>query len=101
MAVGGTRAGGPRREPGGCHTVPGTVLVHPLGGLEVREKVVPLETTIDKIGGHPVSERRVNLANPLIGTLPPKAVSQTTDRFASGQFLELTDDQKLSRPAFE
>jgi hypothetical protein len=43
----------------------------------------------------------VNLGPPLVGGLPAKAVSHAMDRFAPGQFLDLTTDEKLSRPAFE
>jgi hypothetical protein len=77
------------------------ILVHPLGAFEVRQHAVPLETTIDRVGPHGVTERRVNLGAPTIGTLPVAAVSPTRDRFAPGEFLKLTDDEKLCRPAFE
>jgi hypothetical protein len=77
------------------------ILVHPLGAFELREHVVPLETQLDRIGQHPVTEPRVDLGAPTIGDLPARAVSETTDRFAPGQFLDLSDDEKLSRPGFE
>ena len=82
-------------------TVAGAVLVHPLGAFEVRQHVLPLETVIRHIGPNPVSEPRVNLGGPTVGTVDVAAVSATTDRFAPAQFLDLTDDEKLSRPAFE
>jgi len=81
------------------------LVVHPLGAFEVRQQVVPLETKIDRIGGNPVSEHRVNLGPPVIGTggvsVPPAAVSHATDLFAPGEYLNLTDDQKMARPGFE
>jgi hypothetical protein len=84
---------------------PGTV-VHPLGALEARQKVAPLETTIAHVGAHPVDTPRINLGQPTItanGQAGPtaKAVSHATDLFSPGNFLDLTEDQKLSRPAFE
>lgn len=82
-------------------TVAGAVLVHPLGAFEVRQHVVPLETVISHIGASAVSEPRVNLGGPTVGTVDVAAVSATADRFAPAQFLALTDDEKLSRPAFE
>jgi hypothetical protein len=82
-------------------TVENAVLVHPLGAFEVRQHAVPLETVIDRIGPHAVTEHRVNLSDPVIGANPIAAVSHTMDRFAPGQFLTLSDDEKLSRPAFE
>ncbi len=77
------------------------ILVHPLGGFEVRQRAVPLETDIDCVGSHPVSEPRVNLGAPQVNGHAVDAVSATTDRFAPGQYLKLSDDQKLSTPAFE
>ena len=81
-------------------------VVHPLGALEAREHQLPLETVIDHVGSHPVNVPRVNLGQPTLnpGTpqaRPATAISAATDLFAPGNFLALTDDQKLSRPAFE
>jgi hypothetical protein len=84
---------------------PATV-VHPLGALEARQSIVPLETKIDHIGAHPVVTERINLGQPAISAdgaagPPAKAISHATDLFSPGNFLDLTEDQKLSRPAFE
>jgi hypothetical protein len=81
-------------------------IVHPLGALEARQSVVPLETTIQHIGAHPVDTPRINLGQPAITAdgmagLTAKAISNATDLFSPGNFLDLTEDQKLSRPAFE
>jgi len=75
-------------------------LVHPLGSFEARQKAVPLETAIDRVGRHPASERRVNLGQPELGGVPVAAVSETTDLFAPGEFLDLSEDEKLSMPGF-
>ncbi len=77
------------------------LLVHPLGGLEVKQLKVPLETTLDRVGKARVSERRVNLAAPVVSGVAANAVSHADDRFAPGQFLELSDEQQVARPAFE
>jgi hypothetical protein len=77
------------------------LFVHPLGAVEAKQIQVPLETTIDRIGRSPVIAHRVNLASPLIGAAPAGAVSEVGDLFAPGQFLDLTDDERLSRPSFE
>ena len=77
------------------------LLVHPLGAFELRQKAVPLETTIDRVGRNPAAPNRVNLGQPRVGAADAKAVSAVTDLFAPGQYLNLTDDQKLARPAFE
>src|SRR5262249_40255533 len=79
------------------------VLVHPLGQLTVRERVVPLEIEITHYGASdPGTNRRfaidsVNLSGSELVTV----ASQIREKFACGQFFELTEDQKLSGPAFE
>ena len=77
------------------------LLVHPLGALEVRQQKVPLETDIDRIGSSSLTAKRVNLANPLVGSVPAGAVTQAQDMFAPGHFITMTQDQQAARPDFE
>ena len=79
------------------------VTVHPMGMFDVRQHAVPLETQITRVGASPVPQglRRVHLGVPLIDTMPAGALSEVTDLFSAGSFLDLSDDQKLSRPSFE
>jgi hypothetical protein len=79
------------------------VTLHPLSLFEVRQHAVPLETVITRVGAHPVPEgqRRVNFEVPQVGGRQAGALSPVIDLFAPGSFLDLTDDQKLSRPSFE
>ncbi len=79
------------------------VTVHPLGLFEVRQHAVPLETVLARVAANPVpeGERRVHLGVPLVNATPAGAVSAVSEQFAPGSFLDLTDDQKLSRPGFE
>ncbi|MFL5862993.1 MAG: DUF6603 domain-containing protein [Solirubrobacteraceae bacterium] len=82
----------------------GTVRVHPLGGLGVHERSVPLGLTIDRFGTAPVSgARRFSIGGAMVDGHPvdPTQITPITDRFAPGQFLALSDDQLLARPAFE
>ena len=82
---------------------PPPLLVHPLGLFEVRQHVVPLETVIARVGASPVApdETYVHFGLPQVNGVDVGAISEVTDLFSAGQFLDLTDDQKLSRPAFE
>jgi hypothetical protein len=84
------------------------VLAHPLGTLEVRQSVVPLERTLERFGSAvPSGARRFRITGATIGP----AVGATTggrvpvtglqDQFAPGQFRDLTDEQKLSLASFE
>jgi hypothetical protein len=82
-----------------------TLRVHPLAQLTVRQRVVPLNTTIEMFGNAPVAganqftlaPRRADAGD---GPLPLGS-SFTRDSFAMAQFQRLTDDEKLSRPSFE
>lgn len=79
------------------------VTVHPLGMFDVRQHAVPLETVITHVGANPVPEgqRRVYFGVPLANDVPAGVLSEVTDLFSAGNFLDLSDDQKLSRPSFE
>jgi hypothetical protein len=82
---------------------PPPLLVHPLGLFEVRQHVAPLETEIVRIGANPAAagETYVHFGLPQVNKVDVGAISEVTDLFSAGQFLDLTDDQKLSRPSFE
>jgi len=56
-----------------------------------------------RVGPSPVPEgqRRVHLGAPTVDGTPAGAVSAVTDHFSAGQFLDLSDDEKLSRSSFE
>jgi hypothetical protein len=80
----------------------GTLRVHPMGSLEVRQKVLPLDIELTRFGSArtpaPVrfSISRVRLDTEVADDLVP-----VEDHFAPGQFEELTDAERLSRPSFE
>jgi hypothetical protein len=77
------------------------LLVHPLGGVEMRQIKVPLEFQIDHIGKSPVTSHRVNLDSPLLGGIAAGAVSHVEELFALADFVDLSDDDRLGRPSFE
>ncbi len=82
-----------------------TLRAHPLAVLTVRQRVVPLNMTIDTFGNAPVSgANRFTLeprrADGSAGELP-LSFNVTQDSFGVAQFLRLSDDERLSRPSFE
>lgn len=77
------------------------ILVHPLGGVQMHQIKVPLEIQIDHIGKSPITANRVNIDSPLLGGLPAGAVSHVEELFALADFLDLSDDDRLSHPSFE
>jgi hypothetical protein len=79
-----------------------TVLsVHPLGTLTVKETVVPLDLPITRYGSAtPADGSEFSIGSVAIDG-QAEAIAPVQDYFAPGQFLTLTDDQKLSSPSFE
>lgn len=79
----------------------GTVLVHPLGRLEVRQKVVPLEQTITRFGNAVLQnfDRFEITAVTLNGS--PALHPGISDLFARGQYVEMSDEDRLSKESFE
>jgi len=77
------------------------VVVHPLAQLAVRQTVVPLGLTIEKFGeSEPAGEsffqvNSVKIGNANVTTTP------LTAAFAPGQFFDLSDAERLTRPSFE
>jgi hypothetical protein len=79
------------------------ILVHPLGQIELRQTVVPLNITIAKFGNATPSDATLftatavslNGASTALG-----AANTVTSEFADGQFFDLTDQQKLSEPSY-
>lgn len=85
------------------------VAVHPLGHIEARQNVLPLETEVTHIGsavvapagGAPGKERLTFGQPTLVGAGVMPSFTSIDDRFAMGQFLDLNDADSLARPAFE
>ena len=75
--------------------------MHPLATVTVKQGVVPLDVDVARFGqSTPSGDRRFGVLTVSVGDSveTPQSVE---DFFAPGEFLELTDDEKLSRPSFE
>ncbi len=85
----------------------GTLRVHPLGTLTVRQSVVPLNLTrdIDKFNDSPIAgARRFQVTRVAVGTgtgTGTESTSDVQDDFAPAQFFEMSDDEKIASPSFE
>jgi hypothetical protein len=81
---------------------PGVALfAHPASAVTFRQRLVPLGVEVSRFGGvAPAGARRITIDRVEIAG---RAVSGTPvlDAFAPGQFMEMTDDEKLSAPGFE
>jgi hypothetical protein len=78
-------------------------LAHPVGRLAVRQRAVPLGLRVERLGtrelvGGPQAVTVTTVA--LNGETRP-SFEYTTEQFSRGQFVTLTDDQKLTGPTFE
>jgi hypothetical protein len=77
----------------------GTIFAHPLGTIGVRQRVVPLDLPINRFAGTPLpSTRTLRVSVSLGGNAA--AGRPVRDAFPTGESLELTDDEKLSREQF-
>jgi len=85
-------------------TLPGAatgVLLHPLGTLTIKQTVVPLNFDISKFGPNaPAGAKRFTVTKINVGN-DQQTISFERDFFAPAQFIEMKDNQKLSRPSFE
>ncbi|MDN3358542.1 kelch repeat-containing protein [Actinomadura sp. DC4] len=78
----------------------GGLVLHPLGTLFVRQRALPLDVRLDRIGGRPARDgRRFGVAPVPDSGLD--TVSVTADKFAMAQYQDMDDAEKLSRPAYE
>jgi len=86
------------RVPGAGDTAP-PPLAHPLGSLEVRQELAPLNIAITRFGAAPLATPTTLSLSVVPGAQLSAAVKQ--DRFAAGEFFSRSEDQQLTMPAFE
>ena len=77
------------------------ILAHPLATLQVRQRVAPLDRTLDRFGSSvPSGAARFRITLATVGGVRT-TLTPLQDRFAAAQFTAMSDDQKLSAPSFE
>jgi hypothetical protein len=78
------------------------LLIDPIGGARLRERVLPLNRKLDKLGEAVLTgPNRFDITEVRVGGTKTERWNVTIDRFARAQFEELSDAQKLSIPSFE
>jgi hypothetical protein len=78
--------------------------LEPWSVLASSQRSVPIGMRLNRVGRHPVtpSPCTVSVAgDPLVGLLPGARWSPVREAFATGQFVDLTDDEALTAPDFE
>ena len=78
------------------------LVLHPRGTLTVRQRLMPLDVQLTHLGqaqlvGGPATYSITAATLGGAGT----TFADVTDEFAMAQYLDLTDDEKLSRPSFD
>lgn len=77
------------------------LVLHPVGKLHISQRRVPIDFKLDKVGNQlpsDVNRLFVDAAIPGGGSL---SVAKTEEKFAIGQYKNLSDSDRLSSPAFE
>lgn len=83
--------------PGGA-----VLLADPGGGLEVRQRVLPLGVRLERFGSaRPTLPDRFDVSLVKIGAFDAKGLASVDDDFAPAQFEDMQDDEKLTRASFE
>jgi hypothetical protein len=76
-------------------------VLHPLGTIRFLQRVVPLGLAIQRFGSAPVQGENLFQIDSVSIAGTPTTTDKVQDQFARSQFLNMTDDEKLSTPAFE
>ena len=76
---------------------------HPLGRLTIKQRLIPFGVTIDRLGTKRLSEGTVqySVAEVQVGGVPTTASTPVTDHFARGQFMELSEQERIGGKSFE
>jgi hypothetical protein len=72
-----------------------TAVIAPSGTLVWEQQSAPLDLLLTRVGGAPLP------APAQVSATSPASSTAQSDWFAPGQFIDLTDDQALTRPAYE
>lgn len=78
-------------------------LAHPLGRLAVRQRTVPLGLRIDRLGTRKLAggAQSVNVESVALNDEPLDTFDPAIESFARGQYMELSDTEKLTGKVFE
>lgn len=87
----------PMEDAGAVQLRSGAAALHPLGQLHLAQTVAPLDVPLAKFGASAVtSTEPVTVAITAAGGV----VAAAQEMFATSQFFELSDEDRLSKPAF-
>jgi hypothetical protein len=76
------------------------LVLHPLGTLTIRQRALPLNVRVDRVGGQVAADGKQFSVAPVTGS-GLRLLSTPGDKFAMGQYQNLSDADRLSRPGYE
>jgi hypothetical protein len=78
-------------------------VAHPLGRLAIRQRAVPFGLVVERLGTRALAggPQAVSVESVALNGASEPTFEQTTESFSRGQFVDLSDDQKLTGPTFE
>ncbi len=81
----------------------GVSLAHPLSTVTIAQKAVPLDVRIDRLGTRRLDEGAptFSITDVLVNGASTPGRELVSDHFARGQFMELSEQQKLEGRSFE
>ncbi len=78
-----------------------TLCVHPIGTLQVKEAIVPLDVPITRYGNSAPSDGTEFSIQSVQINSQTETIQPIQDYFAPGQFLNLSNTDKINAPSFE
>jgi len=76
--------------------------VHPLGQVTVRQRAIPFDIQISRYQNQPIPPQTWRVAAAALSAGTPVTLNNATkDEFPAGEFLNFSEDDKLTRPSFE
>ena len=80
----------------------GSLLAHPNAVLQFLQKRLPLAKKLSKLGSDAIDgETEIAIDRLVFGAIEKAADKTLTDSFSASQFLELNEDDMLSKPSFD
>jgi hypothetical protein len=76
------------------------IVAHPRGQIALRQHAFPLGVEITRVGGSRTTPDRYEIDSVAVGAETPPWTALRSP-FAAGQYLDLSEDERFTRPAFE
>jgi hypothetical protein len=76
-------------------------IIYPNSDLIISQKLVPFKMKLEKLGNQMISDIHEVQISALNISGAGSVLSDISDTFAIGQYLELSDEEKISKPSFE